>query len=123
VAYPGYTLMASGGVPPLSWSQSGPMPSGLTLSTSGQLTGTPATAGSYPVMVTVTDSSMPPLTVQMPVTLVIYDSQIVIAAAPAPPPGTVTYVYRNRRQQLPAGGAATARSAARRPKWGPLLSR
>jgi hypothetical protein len=44
-------------------------------------------------MVTVADSSQPAQTVQMPATLVINDSPIVIAATPAPPAGTVTYPY------------------------------
>jgi WD40 repeat protein len=92
VAYPGYTLMASGGVQPLGWSVPG-LPTGLTLSTSGQLTGTPETAGSYPIMFTVVDSSQPAQTAQVPVTLVINDSKIVIATTPAPPSGTVTYPY------------------------------
>ena len=93
VAYPVYTLTASGGVPSYIWAESGPLPPGLTLSTAGQLTGTPLTAGSYPITVRVTDLSLPIQTAQMPVTLVIKDSPIVIATTPAPPSGTVTYPY------------------------------
>ena len=84
VAYPGYTLMASGGVPSFSWAESGPLPPGLTLSTSGQLTGMPVTAGSYPIMAMVTDSSQPAQTAQMPVTLVINDPPLAIANSEAP---------------------------------------
>jgi uncharacterized protein (TIGR03437 family) len=43
---------------------SGVLPSGLSLTTGGQITGTPAmgTMGSYPVTVTATDTSTPPIT-------------------------------------------------------------
>ena len=50
------TLQASGGTPPYSWSlSSGTLPSGLTLSTSGSITGRPATAGNFMFTVRVTD--------------------------------------------------------------------
>lgn len=49
-------LSASGGTPPYSWSATG-LPPGLTVNTStGQITGTPTTAGSYSVTATATDS-------------------------------------------------------------------
>ena len=47
------------------------MPPGLMLSASGQLSGMPATAGTYPVSVTVTDSSNPPVTATAAVTLAV----------------------------------------------------
>jgi hypothetical protein len=92
-AYSGYTFLASGGTPPLSWTETGPMPPGLGLSTSGQLSGSPTTAGKYPISITVTDSSMPPLTASMSVSLDINDSSIVVATSPSPPAGMVTYPY------------------------------
>ena len=50
-------LTATGGPPPYAWSATG-LPPGLALgSASGIITGTPTTAGSYPVTVTVTDAS------------------------------------------------------------------
>jgi WD40 repeat protein len=69
VAYPGYAFAATGGAAPLSWSESGSLPAGLVLSTSGDLSGTPIYAGTFPISVTVTDSSVPPLTTSVPVTL------------------------------------------------------
>ncbi len=53
------TLQAAGGVLPLSWSLSGttPLPPGLSLSTTGIISGTPTTNGTYPFSVTVTDST------------------------------------------------------------------
>jgi hypothetical protein len=70
-AFPGYSFQASGGTPPFSWNESGPLPPGLMLSASGQLSGMPATAGTYPVSVTVTDSSYPPVTATAAVTLTV----------------------------------------------------
>lgn len=93
VAYAGYTFLASGGSPPLSWTETGPLPPGLAFSHSGQLTGNPASAGKFPISVTVTDSSVPPLSASVPVSLVINDSSIVIAASPSPPAGTATNPY------------------------------
>ena len=50
---------AVNGVPPYTWSATG-LPSGLNLNAStGQLTGTPATFGSFNYTVTATDSSVP----------------------------------------------------------------
>ena len=91
-AYAGYQFTASGGTPPLSWSETGSLPAGLALNASGQLSGTPVTAGTYPVSVTVTDSSMPSLTKGMPVSLQIKDSSITVAPA-SPPAGAVNYAY------------------------------
>src|SRR5215831_11154558 len=92
LAYAGYTFGASGGTPPLSWSASGSLPPGLSLNASGQLSGTPATAGTYPISVTVTDSSMPPLTASTPMSLQVADSAIMVAPA-SPPAGAVNYAY------------------------------
>jgi hypothetical protein len=53
-------LSASGGTAPYSWSiSSGALPAGLTLASSGQITGTPTTAGSFSFTVKVADSSSP----------------------------------------------------------------
>ena len=92
-AFPGYTFQASGGTPSFVWNESGPMPPGLTLSASGELSGMPETAGTYPVSITVSDSSYPPVTATAAVTLTVNDSAIVVAASPSPPAGTVTYPY------------------------------
>src|SRR5437879_13566649 len=46
IVYPGYTFtVASGGASPFTWSETGALPPGLALSSVGQLTGTPGTAG------------------------------------------------------------------------------
>jgi hypothetical protein len=58
------SLAANGGIPPYSWHATN-LPAGLTLSTSGVLSGTPtAAAGSYTPTFAVTDSDAQPRTVQ-----------------------------------------------------------
>jgi Putative Ig domain len=53
-------LQASGGTTPYSWGLgSGVLPAGLSLSTSGTLSGTPTTAGSFTFTIKVTDSTTP----------------------------------------------------------------
>src|SRR5260370_61986 len=57
VAY-SQTLVASGGTSPYSWSvSSGTLPTGLSLSSSGILSGTPTVAGAFPFTVAVKDSA------------------------------------------------------------------
>lgn len=52
------TFAAGGGAPPYSnWSSSGGMPAGLTLSSAGVLSGTPASPGTYTFPVQVSDSA------------------------------------------------------------------
>ncbi|MBL8211354.1 MAG: putative Ig domain-containing protein [Bryobacterales bacterium] len=48
---------AAGGTPPYSWTSPSALPAGLTLSSSGQLSGTPADAGSFPLVVEVRDAN------------------------------------------------------------------
>lgn len=53
-------LAASGGTPPFTWKVStGSLPAGLSLSTSGVLSGTPTQSGTFTFTVMVTDSSSP----------------------------------------------------------------
>ncbi|MBG0830667.1 putative Ig domain-containing protein [Planomonospora sp. ID67723] len=63
-------LLASGGRLPLTWSVTG-LPAGLTGSTSGQVTGTPTTPGTYTVKAAVTDRDGDTDTAEFPWT--IYD--------------------------------------------------
>ena len=50
-----FTFAASNGYPPLTWSESGALPTGLTFAVDGSLTGTPTVTGSFPITVTVKD--------------------------------------------------------------------
>jgi uncharacterized protein (TIGR03437 family) len=53
-----YVLNASGGTPPYSWGlASGSLPAGLSLSSGGQITGTPSTIGTSQFVIFVTDSA------------------------------------------------------------------
>lgn len=57
----GFTFIASGGTSPYRWSAVD-LPTGLELDMStGKLSGTPTTAGSYSIIVTVSDSESPPV--------------------------------------------------------------
>lgn len=62
IAY-SHALAATGGIPPYTWSETGTLPPGLTLSSSGLLSGTvnASDAGNtYSFTVTVTDSATNP---------------------------------------------------------------
>jgi hypothetical protein len=50
------TFAASGGVPPYSFGESGTLPGGVSLTSGGKLSGTPARSGPFPITVTVTDA-------------------------------------------------------------------
>jgi hypothetical protein len=93
IVYPGYAFtVASGGLAPFAWTETGALPPGLSLSTTGMLTGTPTHAGSYTIAVMVADSSNPALTGTLPVTLKIDDTPIVVSTT-APPAGVVSNSY------------------------------
>ena len=56
------TLTATGGIAPLTWSLapgSAPLPTGLNLSSAGQISGTPSAAGAFTFTVQLSDSSSP----------------------------------------------------------------
>ncbi len=66
------SLVASGGVPPYTWSVvSGNLPAGLTLSTSGFISGTPTTIGTSNFTVQVADSQTTPATATVALSLTI----------------------------------------------------
>jgi hypothetical protein len=56
-------LSATGGTAPYQWSSTSALPAGLSLSAAGVLSGTPTVSGTFPVSVTVKDSSSSPQTV------------------------------------------------------------
>ncbi len=57
-----YSLTATGGLSGYSWKPSGNLPSGLSLSAAGQLSGVPNAPGNYTFGVAVTDSEPQPVT-------------------------------------------------------------
>lgn len=71
VPYSG-SAVASGGVPPYTWSiTSGSMPAGLTLAASGSITGTPTSQGTSTFTVQVSDSETPAATATASLSLAI----------------------------------------------------
>ena len=84
VAYPTQLLMASGGLPPYTFSVTGSLPSGLALSGS-QIAGMPTAAGTSSFTLKVTDASSPAVTGVLGVTLNVRPSapDIVLAASTA----------------------------------------
>ncbi len=89
------SIVASGGVPPFTWSKiSGNLPPGLLLNTtSGQITGTPTTPGVFSFTPQVVDSAIPPQTASTAAPLSI--------TVTAPPPLQIT------PSVLPVGTVAT----------------
>jgi hypothetical protein len=74
----GVQFAATGGTPPYTWSvaSGSSLPPGLTLDpTTGLLSGTPTTAGTYNFGITATDSSTPPVPVTVTFTLVVSGPQ------------------------------------------------
>jgi large repetitive protein len=57
VAYGSHTLTASGGTAPYTFADSGNLPAGLTLSSTGTLSGTPTEVGTFNVTISATDST------------------------------------------------------------------
>jgi hypothetical protein len=110
VAYPGFTFtVASGGTAPFTWSESGALPPGLSLSTGGVLSGTPTDGGSFPITVTVKDSSSPPQTASQKLTIVINNGApppVFTINSGAPPAGQVGVAYPGFTFTVASGGTA-----------------
>jgi hypothetical protein len=97
------TLHAAGGTEPYTWTATG-LPSGLTLSSSGVLSGTPKSALSLAVTFVVTDTSTPAQRASGLVT-------ITISPAPVPPPSAVPFSASFGRP-IPTSQPADPNSAA-----------
>ncbi len=107
-AYPGATLQAQGGTAPYAWSATG-LPPGLSLTSAGVLSGTPASAGSFSMTVTVTDGSSPRQTDSTTLPLTVTSGLTIIAAAL--PGGVVGQAYPGATLQAQGGTAPYAWSA------------
>jgi hypothetical protein len=78
------TVAASGGAAPYAWSATG-LPSALTInSLTGAISGTPASAGTFQVTVTVTDASSPMQTASHQFSLAISTSLSITTTSPLP---------------------------------------
>jgi len=94
VTYPTFTFVApTGGLGPFVWTESGALPPGMTLSRNGQLSGTPTNPGTFPLTLTVTDSSSPNQAAEESVTLLVNEGPLVIDATSLPPGGRQTQPY------------------------------
>jgi hypothetical protein len=94
----GFNFSATGGLAPYSWSwnpdAASSLPTGLNLSTNGIISGTPTEAGSFNVVVTVTDSESARVQKSANYTIVInLPPPPVINTMPAPSAGTVNVPY------------------------------
>ncbi len=99
-------LAASGGTTPISWTLAGgTLPPGLDLSSSGEILGTPTTAGSYGFTLVVVDSSSPQQSASAALSIVVTSTSSTLAVTTANlPQGTVGTSYS---QQLAATGGTT----------------
>ncbi|MDR3741078.1 MAG: putative Ig domain-containing protein [Terracidiphilus sp.] len=92
------SLSATGGTPPYTWTASGAVPAGLTLSTSGTIAGTPTQysvpAGTSNIFsVTVTDSSNPQMTAPATMSLAVNRTlKITLDSLPTGRVGVVTNI-------------------------------
>ena len=98
-SYTATTLAATGGTPPYTWSASG-LPSGLSISSAGVISGIPAVAGSFSVTLKVTDSAQATATQTFTITVA---AALTITTA-ALPNATVGTPYS---QTLTASGSGT----------------
>jgi len=79
------TLAATGGASPYTWSTTSTLPAGLTLASTGVISGTPtALATSASVSFTVTDSSTPALTQTVSLTITVTASGLTISPSSLP---------------------------------------
>jgi hypothetical protein len=93
------TFTATGGVSPYTWSSTGALPTGLTLSAAGGLSGTPTQGGTFNFTVRVADSSGSFTTKAF--SLTVTAAALAIATNPSLPSGTTGLAYS---QELAATG-------------------
>lgn len=96
----GVTLRATGGKTPYSWKViSGSLPGGLTLSSSGTISGVPTNnAAVYPFTVQVTDSSVPAQIALQPLSITIQCPQLSMVSTSPLPTATLGSQYQNQMQ-------------------------
>jgi uncharacterized repeat protein (TIGR01451 family) len=95
------TLTATGGTTPYTWSKTGTLPAGLSLSTTGVLSGTPSAAGTSTFFVTATDANGQATTALSTSVTIIAGPSLTYAA---PPQGEINTAYTDT---LTATGGTT----------------
>ena len=86
------TLAATGGVAPYNWAAKSGLPSGLTMSSSGTISGIPISSGNYSISTTVSDSSSPAMSSPATLDLQVTPATLKIPSA-ALPSGRVSKTY------------------------------
>jgi len=81
--YSGASVGATGGKSPYSWTESG-LPEGLTMSSSGAISGTPLEAGTFTVVAMVHDSQSPAASASQQLMLTIKDAAVSITTGSLP---------------------------------------
>lgn len=77
------SLTASGGIQPHAWTLvSGSLPAGLTLDSTGRITGASSATGAYPITVRVSDSAQPPQIVSREFILLVAEPFAVVTTSP-----------------------------------------
>jgi len=122
VSHVSTTLVASGGTAPYTWSATG-LPGGLSMTTSGSISGVPTVSGTFPIVVTVVDATAEAASADYSVTInptlsVVWPSalpngEVGVAYVPATPTasgGTTPYTWS--ATGLPAGLAINATTGA-----------
>ncbi len=92
----GFSLTASGGATPYTWSwvaaSGSALPPGLTL-TNGVISGTPTASNTYDVVITVTDSQNPSVQTPANYTITVNAQSVLVITSGHPPSGTVGRDY------------------------------
>ncbi len=98
------TVTATGGLQPYTWTlNSGTLPTGLTLSSTGAITGTPTVLGTSNFTVTVTDSETPPAqTTSASLSISITTAPLAVSTTSLPA-GVVNTVYTGATLQASGG--------------------
>jgi hypothetical protein len=103
-AYTPLTFAAQGGKPPYTWSVISGSTGGLTLSSTGTLSGTPPAAGTFTFTVQVSDSATPVGTASQSFSVVVNQPSLIITASTFPA-GTVGVPYvQNSPVAVASGG-------------------
>lgn len=109
ISYGPFQVTTSGGTAPITFALnagSNPLPTGLSLSSGGLLSGTPSAIGTFTPTIKATDSGLPPQATTQPWTIIISNG----AGAPTitsgvPPNGTINIPYSFQfTATCPAGG-------------------